>query len=192
MEIKTNRFNKALEKNIKVSPLAAELTNDIRGFKAPDLAVYALKQDLLGELVSCALNEDHLLSSRAMWVLGHCSDLDYNSLKKYHDRLIKNLERPGLHNGVIRNTLRLYQEHPAPEKHHSFLLDTCYGYIKDAAEAIAVRAFSITVVFHISKPYPELLDELALVLRHLSIQEEPPAIRSRVKNTLKAIAKLQK
>lgn len=190
--LKTNRFKKALEKNIKEASLVAELTDNIRGFKAPDLAKHVLGHDLLGELVTCALSDDHLLSSRAMWVLSHCSDLDYGSLKKYHHRLIKNLERPGLHNGVIRNTLRLYQEHPVPEKHHSFLLDTCYGYIKDAAEAIAVRAFAMTVVFQISKPYPELLDELAMVLRHLSIQEEPPGIRSRVKNTLKAIDKLQK
>jgi hypothetical protein len=192
MEIKTNRFKKALEKNTNVDSLVTELTDDIRGFKAPELAKYVIKHKLLEELVTCALSENHLLSSRAMWVLAHCSDIDYDSLKKYHSRLIKNLERPGLHNGVIRNTLRLYQEHPVPEKHHSFLLDICYRYLKDPSEAIAVRAFSITVVFHISKPYPELLDELAIVLQHLNIQEEPPGIRSRVKNTLKAMAKLQK
>ena len=180
-----------LEKKTDATWLMAELTDDIRGFKAPELAQRVLKQGLLAELVTCALDADQLLSSRAMWVLGHCSDSDYEAIKPYHDRLISNLSTSGLHNGVIRNTLRLYQKHPVPEKHHSFLLDTCYGYIQDPSEAIAVRAFAITVVFSISKPYPELLDELRLVLLHLS-DEESPGIRSRVKNTIKAVDKLQK
>lgn len=182
----------ALKTKTDQTALVAELTDDIRGFKAPELARRVLTQNLLRELVNCALDKDHLLSSRAMWVLGHCSDIDYGALKKYHDKLIKNLATPGLHNGVIRNTLRLYQQHPVPDKHHSFLLDKCYEYIKDPSEAIAVRAFAMTVVFSISKPYPELLDELKMVLMHPDSHEESPGIRSRVKSILKAIDKLQK
>ena len=185
-------IKKALENKINKTALAAELTNDIRSFKAPGLARQVIKQDLLNELVTCALNSDQLLSSRAMWVLAHCSDIDYDTIKPYHDRLIKNLAKAGLHNGVIRNTLRLYQQHPVPEKHHAFLLDKCYEYIRDPAEAIAVRSFAINVVFRISKPYPELLDELRAVLMHQNVSEELAGIRSRVTNTLKAIAKLRK
>ncbi|MES2132947.1 MAG: hypothetical protein V4506_11385 [Bacteroidota bacterium] len=172
------------------TPLADQLTDAIRGFKAPDLAKYVFKNNIISELVNCALDKDSLLSSRAMWVLGHCSDLDYDSIKKYHGRLIKNLEQPGLHNGVIRNTLRLYQQHPIPEKHHAFLLDKCFSYIQDPSQAIAVRAFAMTIVFNISKPYPELTSELRAVLSHINIDEETPGIRSRVKNTIKAIDKL--
>lgn len=188
---KTGDLN-ILKRKTNISWLEAELTEDIRAFKAPELAQRVLKNNLLEELVRCALQEDHLLSSRAMWVLGHCSDSDYESVKKYQGRLIENLAKPDLHNGVIRNTLRLYQEHPVPDEYHTFLLDKCYGYIKDPVQAIAVRAFAITVVLRISKPYPELIGELKMVLMHLSQQEEPPGIRSRVKNTLKAIGKLEK
>lgn len=173
------------------TPLAEQLTDAIRGFKAPELAKYVLKNDKIPELISCAFDADPLLSSRAMWVLGHCSDLDYESIKKYHTRLIKNLERPGLHNGVIRNTLRLYQQHPVPENHHAFMLDKCFAYISDPSEAIAVRAFAIKIVFNISKPYPELISELRAVLSHINIHDEPPGIRARVKNTIKAIDKLR-
>lgn len=182
----------ALKTKTNHTALVEELTDDIRGFKAPELAQRVLKQNLLEQLVACALDPDHLLSSRAMWVLGHCSDLDYDALTRYHDKLIENLSTPGLHNGVIRNTLRLYQRHPVPEKYHSFLLDMCYGYIKDPSEAIAVRAFAMTVVFSISRPYPELLQELRMVLTHPAGHEESPGIRSRVKHILKAIDKLQK
>lgn len=172
--------------------LAAELTDSIRGFKAPDLAKQVLRENSVAELIDCALSDDQLLSSRAMWVLGHCSDLDSQAVEPYYNVLIENLEKPGLHNGVVRNTLRLFQEQVPPEKYQTFLLDKCYGYISDPAEAIAVRAFAIRVVYLIAEAYPELLSELKTVLSHLPEQEESPGIRSRVRNTLKAIAKLQK
>ena len=79
-----------------------------------------------------------------------------------------------------------------PKKTESFILDKCFEYIKNPSEAIAVRAFAITVVFNIAKPYPELLNELVIVLNHLSETEDGPGIRSRVKNTIKAIHKLNK
>jgi len=168
------------------------LLPDIREFKAPALAQKIINSNQISELVSLAFEKDHLLSSRAMWVFGHCSDIDYSRTKPFHLKLINNLKQKNLHNGVIRNTLRLFQIHSVPKKTESFMLDKCFEYIKNPSEAIAVRAFAITVVFNISKPYPELLNELLIVLNHLSETEEGPGIRSRVKNTIKAIQKLKK
>ncbi len=181
-----------MKKKLSQTELADELTNEIRNFSAPVLAKKVLKNNELLELTDLAMSEDLLLSSRAMWVLSHCSDQAYDSVKKYHDKLIKNLSRKGLHNGVIRNTLRLFQEYPVPKKQESFLLDKCYGYLNDPSEAIAVRSFAIRIVFNISKPYPELLDELDTILNHLNIYDEPPGIKSRVKNTIKDIHKLRR
>ncbi len=169
-----------------------ELLPDIREFKAPALAQKIIHNNQITELVSLAFEKDHLLSSRAMWVLGHCSDLDFQSIKPYHIKLVNNLKKKDLHNGVVRNTLRLFQKHPVPKKTESFILDKCFDYIKNPAEAIAVRAFAITIVFNIAKPYPELLNELLIVFNHLSETEDSPGIRSRVKNTIKAIYKLKK
>ncbi len=148
------------KKIIPEQNLVLELTNELRGFKAPQLARYVLEHSLMAELVKLCLSKEALLSSRAMWVLSWCSQLNDESIMPYHDALIENLEAKNLHKGVIRNTLRLYQYRPAPEKYRAFLLDTCYTYIKNPSEAIAVRAFAITVVYNISKPYPELLHEL--------------------------------
>ena len=67
------------------------------------------------------------------------------------------------------------------------MIDTCYGYIKNPNEAIAVRAFAMTIIFNISKPYPELLSELKSVLQFLNHPDESGGIKSRIKNTLKDI-----
>jgi hypothetical protein len=170
--------------------LKNELIADIRVFKAHDLAMRLLDNNLISELIMFALNSDKLISSRAMWVLSHASDIDYNCIMHYHTKLIDHLKTEDLHDGVIRNILRLYQIKPVPASRESFMLDICFCYIKNPAVAIAIRAFAITVVFNISKTYPELLHELKTVLNHLSLSDEGPGIRARVKNTLKDIDKI--
>lgn len=176
--------------SLTLSDIRAELAADIREFKAPALAKDILKHDKESDLISLALEKDKLVSSRAMWVLGHCDDMEHERIVPFHDQLIRNLKHKDLHNGVIRNTLRLFQKYPVPQKQESFMLDLCYSYLKNPSEAIAVRAFSITVAYNISKPYPELLQELLMVLNEMSIHEDGAAMRSRIKNTTKAIRKL--
>lgn len=173
----------------KKESIRSKLTGDIRNFKAPLLAQEILEYRLENELFSLCLEKDPLLSSRAMWVLGHCSRFHKERIKPFHIPLIENLKHSHLHNGVIRNTLGLFQTQPVPETHVSFMLDKCYHYLKNPSEAIAVRAFAMTIVYTISKPYSELLRELEIVLKHLNVTDESPAIRARVKNTLKGIAK---
>lgn len=176
--------------SLTLSDLRAGLAADIREFKAPALAKDILKHGKENDLITLALDKDKLVSSRAMWVLGHCDDMEHGRIIPFHDRLIRNLKNKDLHDGVIRNTLRLFQKYPVPKKQESFMLDLCYSYLKNPSQAIAVRTFSITVIYTISKPYPELLQELMMVLNELGVHEDGPAIRSRIKNTIKAIRKL--
>ena len=167
-----------------------ELLADIRVFKAPNLADQIIELSHISELIQLCLDKNHLLSSRATWVLAHCSDKNHNSIKPFYSQLILNLKTKKLHDGVIRNTLRLFQENEVPIEHQSFMLDQCYQYIKNPFEAIAIRSFAITVVFKISKPYPELLNELELLLQHLSVNDTSPGMISKIKNTLKLIYKI--
>lgn len=160
-----------------------------RNFKAPELAKTILTNHLEKELLILALDKDQLISNRAMWVLNHCNDLEFERIKPFYVKLINHLKSKNLHSGVIRSILRMFQSYPVPKKLESFMLDKCFEYIKNTSEAIAVRAFAMTVALNISKPYPELLNELSIVLNHLNIAEESAAINARTKNTLKEIAK---
>jgi hypothetical protein len=53
-------------------------------------------------------------------------------------------------------------------------------------EAIAVRAFSMTVLFNISKKEPDLKNELKLILAEL-VNSDSAAIKNRAKHILKEI-----
>lgn len=165
---------------------------DNRNFKAPELAKTILANNLENELLVLSLDNNSILSNRAMWVLNHCADLDFERVKPFHVKLINHLKNKNLYSGVIRSILRMFRKHPVPKKLESFMLDACFGYIKNPAEAIAVRIYAMTIIFNISKPYPELLNELLIVLNHLNLTEESAAIRSRAKNTVKEINKIIK
>ena len=161
-----------------------------RNFKAPELAKTILANHLEKQLLNFALDKEQLVSNRAMWVLNHCNDLDFNRIKPFYVKLINHLKNKNIHSGAIRSILRMFQKQPVPKKYESFMLDKCFEYIKNPLEAIGVRAFAMTVAYNISKPYPDLLNELFIVLNHLSITELSAGIRSKTKNTMKEITKL--
>ena len=172
------------------SDLAQKLIVNIRFFNPMQLAKDVLKYDSIKELVNLCLHKDSLISSKATWVLWHCDDIDYKTVAPFYNKLINNLKNRNLHNGVIRNTLRLFQKQMVPKKQESFLLDVCYSYIQNPNQAIAVRAFAMTIIYNISKPYPELLIELKAILQLINRPEESSGIKSRIKNILKDIEKI--
>ncbi|MES2512964.1 MAG: hypothetical protein V4580_02425 [Bacteroidota bacterium] len=162
-----------------------------RDYKAPALANYILEHHLENELVDYALAQSNEIEWRGIWIVDHCSEIDEKRIKPFHERLIKNLKKEKLHGSVIRCTLRIFQTQVIPKRQESFLLDKCYTYLKNPYWPIAIRSSSITVIFNISKRYPELIEELKVCLLHLMPSEADAAITSRIRSTLKEIEKLQ-
>jgi hypothetical protein len=159
-----------------------------RNFKAPALAKLILDNKLENELLAFAFDKDPLVSNRAMWVVTHCSDLEPSRIKPFHAKLISHLKQKGIHSGVLRSILHIFQSQKVPKKWETFLLDKCFEYVQNPSEAIAVRAFAMTVIYNISKPYPELLTELSAVLSQLIAVDESAAVKARSRNILKVIA----
>ncbi|MBS1637987.1 MAG: hypothetical protein JST26_18890 [Bacteroidetes bacterium] len=158
------------------------------------IARKALKdKGLLDTVFNLVFHPDEKINNRASWILGHICDLDL-SVMKNRDRKILGLlkSEEGLKGGRTRNILRIYNTRTVPESCSSDVLDTCYRFLKDPSYAIAIRAFSITVIYNISKPYPELLEELKLVLNDLLKHDEAPAIINRGYHTLEKIEKMNR
>lgn len=165
---------------------------DGRDYKALEFAQKILENNLEKDLFKLSIDEDPVLCNRAMWILWHCSIIDYGRIKPFLTKLIIHLNNKTIPTGVVRCILAMFQEESVPVKFESFMLDKCFGYILDSTQAIAVRAFAMTVVLNISKKYPELLQELKSTLLHLPLNEESPGIRTRTRNTLKQIEKYQR
>jgi hypothetical protein len=65
-------------------------------------------------------------------------------------------------------------------------MDTCFRYIASPDETVAVKAFSLTILHNLSHQYPEIKNELKLVIEE-RWNYETAAFRSRAKKILKNI-----
>jgi hypothetical protein len=100
--------------------------------------------------------------------------------------LLDNLARKDIHVAVIRNTVRLLQDVSIPKKHQGRVMNSCFDFIQSPETPIAVKAFSLTILSHLSADYPEIAGELKLIIDD-QWEQATPAFRSRAKKILKQL-----
>ncbi|MCC6371258.1 MAG: hypothetical protein IT236_09660 [Bacteroidia bacterium] len=141
----------------------------------------------LKELMAVFFGTDKLLSQRAAWPVRYVFEAHPHLLSAYYKKLIEALQIPNQHPAIYRNVLRALQTAPVPQKYQGILVDLCFNFIKNETQALATRAFAITVAANICKHYPELKNELNLLLNELAALPQAPAIRVRTKTALKEL-----
>lgn len=120
----------------------------------------------------------------AAGIMIHCIDRWPYLLIPYIEKLILNLQNEGLHDAIKRNTVRVLQDVDIPENLHGVLAEICFNYLKNPAEAVAIKVFSMTIIDNLTQFYPELKEEL-----HFILEEQFPfqsaGFRSRAGKILK-------
>lgn len=141
-------------------------------------------QKRFDELFELFLNDEYRVVQRAGWPLSYCVEKYPAFIQRHYTRLLKNLGKKGIHEAVKRNTVRLLQYTDIPEKFHGQVMDICFNYISSPTEAVAVKAFSITVLRNLAKKYPEIINEIKLVIEE-RWDYETVAFKTRAKKLLK-------
>ncbi len=59
-------------------------------------------------------------------------------------------------------------------------MQICFSYVESPAEAVAIKATSLTVLYNFSKQYPEILPEIKLLIEGQS-PYQTAAFKSRAK-----------
>lgn len=137
------------------------------------------------ELMGIFLKGEYRLTQRAAWPLSYCAENNPAFLKPYFGSLIKKMQEGNHHPAITRNILRMFQEIEVPEKYCGTLLDLCISYMTSEMQPTAVRAFAITVATRISDRFPELKNELIMILDELTLYPQLPAVKHRIKLALK-------
>ncbi|MEP7372841.1 MAG: hypothetical protein ABI675_05585 [Chitinophagaceae bacterium] len=138
------------------------------------------------ELLDLFLNDEYRVVQRAAWPLSNAVILHPQFIQKHFFKLLKNLEKPHLHDAVKRNTVRLLQDIAIPKKLHGRVMNLCFDYINSPDEPVAVKAFSLTILENLSKEYPEIKPELKTIIED-RWNYESAAFHSRAKNILKRL-----
>lgn len=141
----------------------------------------------LNELMKLFLSGETIVVQRAAWPLSYAIQAHPALIKPHFGKLIRNLRQPGLPDAVKRNTIRIFQEIDAPERFHGELMNTCFGFIESMTEKPAIKAFALTVLYNLSRQYPDIRPELKAIIED-RWEYESPAFKSRGRKILKALA----
>ena len=139
------------------------------------------------ELMTIFLNSEYRVTQRSAWPLSEIAIEHPELIKPYFSKLIAKLQKEGEHPAIPRNILRIFQDIDIPVKYHGILIDLCFKFIVEHHHPIAVRAFAITVAVNICRHYPDLKNELVIVLNDLKKYPQQPAITSRIKSAFKRL-----
>jgi hypothetical protein len=141
-------------------------------------------QQRFDELFALFITSHYRTSQRAASPVSYCVEAHPEFIKKNFAKLIKNLQQPNLHDAVKRNTIRLLQYVDIPVKYQGPVMDICFGYVASPTEAVAVKAFSLTVLGNLAKQYPEIIPEIKLLIED-QLPHQTAAFKSRAKAFLK-------
>ncbi len=141
-------------------------------------------QQRFNELFSLFLNDGYRVTQRAAWPVSYCVADHPVFIKTNFSKLLKNLQKPNLHDSIKRNSIRLLQHVHIPEKYQGEVMNICFQYVENPAEAVAIKAFSLTVLGNLAKKYPEILPEVKLLIED-QLPHQTAAFKSRAKVFLK-------
>jgi hypothetical protein len=146
-------------------------------------------QQRFDELFHLFLTDEYRVVQRAAWPISYCVIAYPNFIKKHWGSLIKNLQKPNLHNAVKRNSIRLLQNIDIPKKYQGQVMDLCFKYVESPTEAVAVKAFSLTVLSNLARQYPEIIPEIKLLIED-QLAHQTAAFKSRAKLFIKEVSEI--
>lgn len=139
------------------------------------------------QLIELFMADEYRVVQRSAWVLSMVVDQYPQIAAPYLPQLVQRIQEDGHEPAVRRNIVRLLQFVELPEDLHGIIMDTCFRFAADPAEAIAVRCCSLVVLGRLARLYPEIVPELEAVIADALEHGATPAIRSSSRQVLKAI-----
>lgn len=124
-------------------------------------------------------------SIMASWVLTHVVDRDKTLVTPFVSDIVQLLSVTKA-DGVKRCCLRVLETVEIKEESKGKLIDLCFGFLLSSSAPIAVKAFSMTVIFNCAQDEPEILKELQLVIEEKMLFESS-GFNSRAKKIIKKI-----
>jgi hypothetical protein len=125
--------------------------------------------EILMKLIDYSFSEDRKLAFRASWALSKVYDKDPDILDPVIDRLIGNLDK--LENeSVQRSFLRIISLSDMSSisvRQHGILAEHTFKMLRSGTSAIAIKAYSMEIIYKLAIIYPELSNELAATINVL-------------------------
>ena len=173
-----------MEMDIKTELLADEKQSKRKAALIADHA--CASAEAFDKLFTCFISENQRLTQRAAHSLSIAARKCPGLIEPYIGTLVKQLGRGDVHDAILRNSARILEDVHIPEEYHGELIDIAFKYVLDTQTAIAIRAFSLTILYNLSLIYPEIKNELRYAIEE-RMDYEGPAFISRGRKILARI-----
>ncbi len=164
-----------------------ELIKEHSREQALRIANYAIQnKKQFRELMDCYTDQDYRLSQRAAWSVSWAAKNNPAMIAPYIEVLVKKLQEKGVHEAVKRNAIRVLEDIEIPESFQGEVMNHCFAFIENPATPAAIKASSLTVLFHLSQQYPDIKPELKLIIEE-RWDTETAAFKSRGRKILEQL-----
>lgn len=140
-------------------------------------------------MVDASLAQEYPMAMRASRVVYLCVFEDPDLFRPYAAEILEAI--PTLHDdSVIRNFLHIFDDFvpELTEEQLGVLLSICFDYIEDTSRAIAIRTYSLKLLYIISQRVPDIKPELISIIHH-NLIESAPAFYAQATRILKKLDK---
>ena len=118
-------------------------------------------QERFDELMDLFLHdEEWRITQRAAWVLSHCADKYLFLIQPHLPNMVAYMTKEGNHVAIRRNIVRTLAKIDIPEGLMGLVADACFTFLANPKETVAVKAFSMDILYQMCKKEPDLAHEL--------------------------------
>ncbi len=143
------------------------------------------------KLLEYSHSPDKKLAFRASWTLTKVCDKFPEIIYPYLSQIVETLDKID-NESTLRSFLRiisLCDPQNINSQQHGLLADFCFSTLNSGSSAIAVKAYSMEILYRLSVIYPELANELSSSIRIL-LEDASAGIASRGRMVLKRLAEI--
>jgi 8-oxo-dGTP diphosphatase len=124
---------------------------------------------IFSKLVDYSYSDDKKLAFHASWILSKVCDKFPEFIYPYLPGVIealKKLDNESAKRSFLR-IISLTDFNKISNKHHGILVDNCFSELKSGFSAVAIKAYSMEILYKLALIYPELANELSVTINML-------------------------
>ncbi len=142
------------------------------------------------ELMQLFFHGEPKVVQRAAWAVSYCFENCKESGLPYLFEMVSYCHKPGVHDAVKRNITRIIAHLEIPSNLEEPLMNLGFELLINPKEAVAVRCWCMDILMALTRPYPEIKNELQHIIEDaLEHQEITPAFKSKSRRVLLALRK---
>ncbi len=139
-------------------------------------------------LMQIFFTDGNATTQRAAWVMSHCAEKQTHLLEPYLEKMIRLLPTNQT-DAVTRNIVRILQVMDIPNDLLGIAFESCYEFVAKVETPIAIKAFSMTILYNICKKEPDLKNEV-IELIEMQMEHGSKGVVGRGKKVLSLLRRL--